>query len=169
MLSLRVLLMLTLGTGAPLVRALEADRDQPISIQADTAMIDEHQGRSVYEGNVIITQGTLEVIADEVEIHTAERAIIRIVAGMNEDSEDLARYRQQVNEASDMVYAHARKITYLVQEEQLHLSGRARLQQVEDVFEGELLFYDLARGVANLSSDGESGRVNMTITPEQSR
>ena len=149
--------------------ALETDREQPIRIQADAAMVDESQGASVYRGNVIITQGTLEVTADEVEIYTADSAVIQIIAKMDKASEKLAHYRQQVNEDADMVEADARKITYLVQEERLHLSGDARLQQVEDIFTGELLYYDLARGIVNLSSTGGSDRVNMTITPKKSQ
>ena len=169
MLKICILLILALATGAPFVRALETDREQPITIRADDGEVNENQGTFVYRGNVIITQGTLEVTADEVEIHTAERAIIQIIARMDKDSEDLAHYQQQMNEADDMVYADARKITYLVQEERLHLSGEARLQQVEDVFTGELLYYDMARGIANLSSGDQSNRVNMTITPGKSR
>ena len=145
--------------------ALETDREQPIRIQADAAIVDEKKGSSVYKGNVIITQGTLEVTADEVEIFTADREVIQIIAKTNKGSEVLAHYQQQTNEAMDMVVADAKKITYLVQEERLHLAGDARLQQIDDVFTGQLLYYDLGRGIVNLNSSGGSDRVNMTINP----
>lgn len=148
--------------------ALESDREQPIRIQADAAIVDETSGSSVYKGNVIITQGTLEVTANEVEIFTADSEVIQIIAKTEKDSEALAHYQQQINEAMDMVVADAQKITYLVQEERLHLSGDARLQQVQDVFTGQLLYYDLGRGIVNLNSGGGSDRVNMTITPKKS-
>ena len=148
--------------------ALESDREQPIRIQADAAIVDEKNGSSVYKGDVIINQGTLEVTANEVEIFTADGDVIQIIAKTEEDSELLAHYQQQVNETMDMVLADARKITYLVQEERLHLSGDARLQQVQDVFTGQLLYYDLGRGIVNLNSNGGSDRVNMTITPKKS-
>ena len=148
--------------------ALESDREQPIRIQADAAIVDETSGSSVYKGNVIITQGTLEVTANEVEIFTADSEVIQIIAKTESDSEILAHYQQQINEAMDMVVADAQKITYLVQEERLHLSGDARLQQVQDVFTGQLLYYDLGRGIVNLNSSGGSDRVNMTITPKKS-
>ena len=67
-----------------------------------------------------------------------------------------------------MVSAEARKITYLVQEERLHLAGSAKLRQVGDIFTGELLFYDLGRGIVNLKSGGSNSRINMTITPKKS-
>lgn len=148
--------------------ALETDREQPIRVQADAAIVDETKGSSVYKGNVIITQGTLEVTADEVEIFTADSEVIQIIAKTNKGSDVLAHYQQQTNEAMDMVVADARKITYLVQEERLHLAGDARLQQVQDVFSGQLLYYDLGRGIVNLNSSGGSDRVNMTITPKKS-
>ena len=148
--------------------ALESDQEQPIRIQADAAIVDETSGSSVYKGNVIITQGTLEVTANEVEIFTADSEVIQIIAKTEKGSEVLAHYQQQINEAMDMVVADAKKITYLVQEERLHLSGDARLQQVQDVFTGQLLYYDLGRGIVNLNSSGGSDRVNMTITPKKS-
>ena len=147
--------------------ALESDREQPIRIQADAAIVDETSGSSVYKGNVIITQGTLEVTANEVEIFTADSEVIQIIAKTEKDSEALAHYQQQINEAMDMVVADAQQITYLVQEERLHLSGDARLQQVQDVFTGQLLYYDLGRGIVNLNSSGGSDRVNMTISPKE--
>jgi lipopolysaccharide export system protein LptA len=148
--------------------ALESDREQPIKIQADAAIVDETNGSSVYKGNVIITQGTLEVIANEVEIFTSAGEVIQIIATTDKDSEVLAHYQQQINDAMDMVFADAQKITYLIQEDKLHLSGDARLQKIQDVFTGQLLSYDLERGIVNLNSLGGSDRVKMTITPKKS-
>ena len=148
--------------------ALESDREQPIKIQADAAIVDETNGSSVYKGNVIISQGTLKVTANEVEIFTAAGEVIQIIATTDKDSAMLAHYQQQINEAMEMVVADAQKIIYLIQEERLHLSGDARLQKVQDLFTGQLLSYDLERGIVNLNSLGGSDRVNMTITPKES-
>ena len=84
----------------------------------------------------------------------------------DKDSEVLSHYEQQINELMEMVVADAKKITYLIQEERLHLSGDAQLQKVQDLFTGQLLSYDLKRGIVNLNSLGGSDRVNMTITPK---
>ena len=147
---------------------MESDREQPISIQADAAIVDERSGSSVYKGNVIITQGTLEITANEVETFTAAGEVIQIIATTDKDSAMLAHYQQQINEAMEMVVADAQKITYLIQEDKLHLSGDARLQKIQDVFTGQLLSYDLERGIVNLNSLGGSDRVKMTITPKKS-
>lgn len=166
--NLRTLtLLLTLSVMAASSKGLDSDRYQPIRIQADAAMVDESRGTSIYRGNVIIHQGTLQVTADEVEIYTADNQVIQIIAKAAKDPGELAHYEQQTNGANDMVSAEARKITYLVQEERLHLAGNAKLQQVGDIFTGELLYYDLGRGIVNLDSGGSKGRVNMTISPKQ--
>ena len=166
--NLRTLtLLLTLSVMAASSQGLDSDRYQPIRIQADAAMVDESRGTSIYRGNVIIHQGTLQVTADEVEIYTADNQVIQIIAKAAKDPGELAHYEQRTNDANDMVSAEARKITYLVQEERLHLAGNAKLQQVGDIFTGELLYYDLGRGIVNLDSGGSKGRVNMTISPKQ--
>ena len=166
--NLRTLtLLLTLSVMAASSKGLDSDRYQPIRIQADAAMVDENRGTSIYRGNVIIHQGTLQVTADEVEIYTADNQVIQIIAKAAKDPGELAHYEQKNNDTNDMVSAEARKITYLVQEERLHLAGKAKLQQVGDIFTGELLYYDLGRGIVNLDSGGSKGRVNMTISPKQ--
>ncbi|MBT4161359.1 MAG: lipopolysaccharide transport periplasmic protein LptA [Gammaproteobacteria bacterium] len=162
------ILSLVLASSLPTL-ALESDSDQPIKIQADAAMVDEGQGTSIYRGNVIIVQGTLQVTADEVEIYTADSEVIQIIAKAESNSNKLAHYEQQTNEEKDMVTAEAKKITYLVQEKRLHLSGKARLLQERDEFVGELLYYDLGRGIVNLNSGGGSERINMTINPKKDK
>lgn len=163
-LSLTGLLALTSLSAA----ALESDREQAIRIQADAAMVDENAGTSIYRGNVIIQQGTLKVTAEEVEIFSSDSEIVQIIAKADQKSSRLAHYQQQLNANNDRVSAEAKKITYLVQEERLHLAGDAKLQQVNDEFEGELLYYDLTKGIINLSAGGKSDRINMTISPKKS-
>ncbi len=147
-------------------RALASDREQPIHIQADAATIDDSSGSSLYTGNVIIEQGTLQINADEVEIISHEREVIQIVASTNPGSSNLAHYEQLPDDSEDRVYANARTITYLVKEEKLHLTGNATLKQMQDTFAGERLFYDVSQGILNLSSGDKPGdRIRMTINP----
>ena len=60
--------------------ALDSDREQPIQIVADVAIRDEIAGETRYEGNVVLTQGSLKITADELTIlHSTEDAD-RIIA-----------------------------------------------------------------------------------------
>jgi len=163
----RLLIFCSLACLSGFALAIDSDSEQPIQIQADAAIVDETKGNSTYRGNVIITQGTLRVTADEVEIFTADSDVIQIIAKSDKNTKDLAKYSQQTNAMKEMVEAEAKKITYLVQEKRLHLAGAARLQQVQDVFSGELLYYDMGQGIVSLNSTGATDRVNMTITPKK--
>ncbi len=149
--------------------ALTSDRQEPIQIAADTAVIDDAKGTSIYRGNVIIRQGTLLIEADEVEVISHEREVIQMIATSDEGAEKLAHYEQLPDDSEDRVYADARKITYLVQEERLHLSGDATLKQMKDVVTGELVYYDVNQGIMSLKSTEPGGRINMTINPKEKK
>jgi len=147
--------------------ALNSDSDQPIQISADAGTVNEAAGISTYSGNVVIEQGSMHIAADEVEVVIAGKQVVQIIARSMPDSAKLARYEHLPDNADTPVMAEAKLITYLVQEERLHLSGQARLQQTQDSFSGDLLFYDVNRGIVDLKSgSGEGDRIKMTISPK---
>lgn len=165
---LRTLLLL-LGISMTLsATALPEDRDQPIEIQADQVELDDETGIAVYEGNVRLDQGSLRVTAHRLTIHTRQQEVDRIVAEGQEQGEP-ARYRQIPERGASPIEAHARSITYRAGSQQVELSGRAHLRQLEDTFAGDRITYDIRerRITASGASDGEP--VTMTIQPGRQR
>ena len=146
---------------------LESDQAQPIRIQADSAVVTEKQGLSIYKGNVSIVQGTLRIDAETVEIKSQDRIILEVLARSDGGSKKLAKFKQTLNNGVGKIVAEAKKISYKVQEGQLTLNGQAKLEQKKDVFSGETLFYDMTEGSVNLESGSSKGRVNMTISPKE--
>jgi lipopolysaccharide export system protein LptA len=64
------------------VSALDSDREQPIQIEADEAVRDEIVGETRYEGNVVLTQGSLRITADRIAIrHDAKGADAILATG----------------------------------------------------------------------------------------
>jgi lipopolysaccharide export system protein LptA len=151
--------------------ALTSDRDQPISIEADSAYVDDTKGITIYEGNALIQQGTLNISADKVKVIMSNSEVIEIIASMKQTSEGLAHYEQVPDDNEDLVAADAKMITYFIQEERLHLAGDAHLQQTRDKFSGELLYYNMTTGVVELKggkkSDNKTGRVSITLQPKK--
>ena len=141
------------------------DSERPIHIKADRVVMDDLRGTSVYRGEVIITQGTLKVTADEMEVVSEGSGISQIVAKAGRGGSRLAHYEQRAQDSDGMIYADAEQIVYWVGDERLQLSGNARLQQVGDVFAGESLDYDMNRGIVNISSPSPGERVKMIINP----
>jgi lipopolysaccharide export system protein LptA len=162
-------IVLAFSSGA--LYALSSDQDQLFHIQADGAEINENTGTSIYRGRVTIDQGTMHIAADEIEIHTHNSEVIQIIARMNKSSKGLAHYEQQPDDDAELIYADAREINYMIQEEKLHLTGRAKLYQLPNQFEGELLQYDVKLGIVNLKGSvtpgNKSGRINMILNPKK--
>ncbi len=158
-LSLSMLMLLPVAA-----LALPEDRDQPIEIRADQVEIDDESGIAVYEGSVQLDQGTLQVLAHRLTIHTRDQSVTRIVAEGLPEGEP-ARYRQIPEVGAAPVYAHARTITFLASDERVELEGAAHLRQQDDTFSGERITYDIRdrRIAATGGRDGQP--VTMTIQP----
>ena len=48
--------------------AERADRTQPVNIEANKATVDERKKIHIFEGNVVLTQGTLEIRGDRLMV-----------------------------------------------------------------------------------------------------
>lgn len=164
-LMIAALLLPQIGIG------LTSDRDQPISIEADSAYLDDAKGITIYEGNAFIQQGTLNIAADKVKVIMSDSEVIEIIASMAQESEGLAHYEQVPDDNEDLISADAKIITYFIQEERLHLTGDAFLKQTKNEFSGELLYYNMTTGVVDLkggkTSAEKSGRVSITLQPKK--
>ena len=143
--------------------ALESDQSQPINIRADSGVIDDSAGKSTYQGNVSIDQGSLLITAELVEIYLEDRTPIRVVATGNREA--LAYYEQIPEPGDEPVIANAYEITYLIEEEKLILKGSAKISQLDYFFAGEEIQYDITKGVINANSKSKRGQVRMTISP----
>ena len=70
--------------------ALSSDSEQPINVEADRATLDDSRSVMTYEGSVIVTQGTIRILADRLDLHyDQQRRLEKAVASGNP-----ARYRQ---------------------------------------------------------------------------
>jgi len=145
--------------------ALPSDPQQPIEIEAGSAMRDERQGVTIYERDVTIRQGSILINADKVTVHSAGNQVDHIVA-----SGRPAHYQQQMKPGESPVVARAGTIEYQLAADQIHLVGDASLEQDGATLTGNRIDYDLRQEVIRASGDNaEGGRVRMVIPPDQQR
>jgi lipopolysaccharide export system protein LptA len=142
------------------VNALSTDQDKPFEVEADSAIVDENLGSTIYRGDVSIVQGSLKILADEIEIITSGGDVVQIIARTDENSDRLAHLEQQPDN-KERVFAEARSINYYIQEQRVNLTGEARLRQMGDEFTGEIVYYDVGQGIVNLKSGSESERIKI--------
>ena len=138
---------------SPLLHALPEDNAAPIDVKAQTVVIDESSGLSVYTGNAKVSKGSLMLSAEAIQIFSAKNAVKKIIAKGNK--EKLAHYKQNQSNQPRFVEARALKITYFVNKQLVRLEGDAHLVQGFDSFSGEILYYDIKQDkmIAKKSKD----------------
>jgi lipopolysaccharide export system protein LptA len=140
------------------VAALQSDREQPIHIQADRVTVDETSKISTYEGNVELTQGSLHVTAERVEVHRATEGVQRVVA-----TGAPVTFRQRPDNAQEDVRGQAQRVEYTGDKALLELIGEAHLWQGRDEFSGPRISYESDKN--RVQAAGE-GRVRAIIHPQ---
>jgi len=153
------LLILTLiGTGLPaLATALSTDRNQPMYVEADRADIDDKRGVSVYRGNVKIIQGTLQLTAAELTVHSKGGDIVKAVA-----IGQPATYRQRPDGKEQDVEAESLRMEYYATEQKIILLDKAEVRQAGDTFRSDKIHYDIAKDVVNAGAVGTEQSDDLT-------
>lgn len=157
--------LVCLMAGLP-AHAEKADRSKPINVEADTVKVDEVRKSAIYEGHVVMTQGTLSITADRIEVQQDDKGVVSGLA-----SGRPAHFRQKMEASSEYAEGWAERIEYESQGEKLKLTGQARLKRGIDELRGNQITYDSsselfqARGSTAGSSPGSTGRVRAIIRP----
>ena len=142
--------------------ALESDQQQPLYLEADNAELDEAKRLSLYTGNVIVRQGSLEIHADQVQIHHLEDKRPELIIATGQP----ATYQQLVEGEEQPVEAQARRMEYQATKEEITLIDEAVVFQGTDTFRSDRILYDRrnAKVKAGASALGKE-RVRIHITP----
>lgn len=150
---------LTLVTSS--VTALPDDRSQPIQLEASRGQLDQKTGISVYEGNVVITQGSMRLVADTATIYIKDNNFQRMDAAGNPAN---LRYKSALDKPE--IQGTSKRVEYDVASAKVIMSGGVRVVQGQDVFTGDRLEYDLKEDVIRAKGAGENGRIQFTIQPK---
>ncbi|MCF6324927.1 MAG: lipopolysaccharide transport periplasmic protein LptA [Gammaproteobacteria bacterium] len=155
------LLLLMLSPGIAL--ALTSDREQPIQIEADSMVIDEGTGVSVYQGSVSYVQGTVKMTADKVTIYSVGGEFQRFSA-----EGERVRYQQMLDDGKGELKAKARLIDYRADQGHILLKGNAYMIRGGDEFSGSHIEYDADKDIVNARKAENGGeRVQVVIQPRE--
>ncbi len=144
-----------------LAAALPEDRNQPIQLEARSGEINQQTGVSVYQGNVVISQGSMRLNADVATIHVKDGGFQRMEATGNPVN---LRYQPTVDKPE--ILGTSQRVEYDVVSAKVIMSGNARLTQGQDVFTGDRVEYDLKSDVVRARGAGDKGRIQFTIQPQ---
>jgi len=143
-------------------RTLESDRNQPIEIEADKATLDEPSRTSVYEGNVFLHQGTLQLHGNRMSLTLDNKRIHEIVLDGTP-----ATFAQRPEHADADQQAEAAHIEYHTDTQRLLLQGDAVIRQVgREEFRSDRIELNLRDNTVQAGSTGGDNRVHITLQPD---
>ena len=140
---------------------LDADRDQPINIEADQASLNDKTGFSVYEGNVRLQQGTLIFTGSKMTVQLTDKKLDTIIL-----TGAPATYVQRPEGKDINQHAEAKRIEYYAIDERVILLRKARIwESGDEEFRSDRIVFNLKTDTVDAGGGGDSGRVHITLQP----
>ena len=169
---LRVLIALapalTFTLGLP-ARAERADRDKPVNIESDRMNADDAQRTAVFEGRVVLTQGTLLIRADRLTVRQdGEGYQFAVAVGRP------TTFRQKREALDEYIDGEAERIEYDGRADRVELFNSARVSRDGgDEVRGSTISYDSktehfsVQSTKDAPPQSRDGRVRAVIMPKK--
>ena len=139
---------------APLAHAEKADREKPINLEADSISMDDINKVQILEGNVILTQGTMQILTSKLVVTQDIDGFQKGVAtgGAN----GLARFRQQREGRDEYIEGEAERIVHDARSEKTEFFVRGWVKSGQDEVKGHYISYDALTEQYLVTNAGET-------------
>lgn len=170
-----VAIVVAAALAAPAAHAEKADRNKPMTVDADSARYDDLKQVGTFTGNVVVTKGTIVMRAAQIEVRqTPEGYHFGMLIG---GPARLASFRQKRDGVDEFIEGEAERIEYDSRADTVRFVNRAVIRRyrgatLADETAGNLITYDNAAEVFSVSGGAAaatpanpSGRVRAVLTP----
>jgi lipopolysaccharide export system protein LptA len=148
--------------------AEKADKDKPTQIDANRMTSDDARRISIFEGNVVLTKGTILVRAERITVRQdAEGFQISTATG------GPARFRQKRDGKDEWIEGEALSIEIDDKKEKVELRDQARITRDKDEVRGDVIsvdtrseFFSVSGGKTTAAGANNEGRVRAVIQPK---
>ena len=155
-------------TAAPAL-AEKADREKPINLEADRVSVDDAKQISTFEGKVVLTQGTLIIRGDRMEVRQDNQGFKEGVTWGN-----LAYFKQKRDGYDEYIEGWAERIEYDSRADKMQMFNRASMKKGSDEVRGNYISYDarteffqvIGGGAKAAAAENSDGRVRAVIQPK---
>jgi lipopolysaccharide export system protein LptA len=163
------LLLLLAGFGCGAALAERADRDKPLNVESDRMTAEEAKRTAVFEGRVILTQGTLTIRADRLVVRQDADGFQHAVA-----TGKPASFRQKRDGANEYIEGEAERMEYDGRNERVQFFEKARLRRdTGDDVRGNYISYDMrsefftVQAAKDRQATDSDARVRAVIMPKK--
>jgi lipopolysaccharide export system protein LptA len=154
---------------ASLAYAERADRGKPIHLEADRVTVDDARQISTFTGNVILTQGSMVLRGDKMEVRQDKDGFRQgTVWG------SLAYFRQKREGYDEFIEGWSERIEYDSRADKVQMFNRAMLKRGADEVRGNYISYDVGTeffqvvggGTKSATAAPGEGRVRAVMQPK---
>lgn len=163
--SARTLLLVFVLAGT--AHAEKADREKPINLEADRVAVDDAKQIATFEGRVVLTQGTLVIRGDRMEVRQDNQGFNTGITWGN-----LAYFRQKREGYDEFIEGWAERIEYDSRADKMQMFNRALMKKGGDEVRGNYISYDAKTeffqviGGGTQAASGGDGRVRAVLQPK---
>ena len=129
------------------ILAEQADNDMPIEIESDSMIVDDNRSISIYKGDVILTQGTMIIRADQSTVREDKQGFQHSISVGNPTS-----FKQKRDGMDSFVEGKASRIEYDGHMDKVHLYDKASVKRGKDTVFGDYIIYDANAEIAQAMS-----------------
>ena len=149
---MRRLAMAMLALAALGAQGERADREKEIVVGADRLVADDANRTSTFEGNVVVTQGTMRITATKVTVREdKDRHKYYVAQG------GPVTFRQKRDKVDEWVEGFAARAEFDDRNDVLKLYENARVKSNQNEITGDFISYDMRLAVAQVTG-GQSGK-----------
>jgi lipopolysaccharide export system protein LptA len=166
-----------LAVAASSVQAEKADRFKPLNVEADLpGKIDLLNQYVVFNGNVVVTKGTMTIRASRIEVRESPDGYHNAVAFGSPSQH--ATFRQKRDAPDEYIAGEAERLEYDGKSDVIRFVNNASVRRLRgsetsDEISGNLVTYDSGTEVFNVTggapatASNPGGRVRAVLTPKE--
>ena len=161
---------LALMVFAPLgAHAEKADREKPVNVESDRVTVDDARQITLFEGKVVLTQGTMMIRGDRMEVRQDKEGFKQGTVWGKQ-----AYFKQKREGTSELIEGWGERIEYDSRADKVQLFTRAAMKKGDDDVSGDYISYDanteffqvIGGGAKAASANNPEGRVRTVLQPK---
>ncbi|AGV17591.1 MULTISPECIES: lipopolysaccharide transport periplasmic protein LptA [Vibrio] len=154
--------LLALVLAAPQALALKSDTQQPVYINSDTQQVDMKSNQVVFEGDVSLKQGSINIDADRIVVtRDPKTEAIKQIQAFGKP----AKFSQLMDDGKTLS-GQATELDYRISTDELTMKGQAQLAQDNNTIKGSSIRYQIGKQKLVADSSKEE-RVTTILQPNQ--
>lgn len=149
--------------------AEKADREKPVNVESDRVTVDDAKQLSVFEGSVVLTQGTMVIRGDRMEVRQDKEGFKHGTVWGKQ-----AYFKQKRDGVDEWIEGWGDRIEYDGRADKVQLFTRAAMKKGDDNVAGDYISYDaiteffqvIGGGAKAASANNPEGRVRTVLQPK---